>query len=802
MAGGLLALLLTTNCADAADEQSLDDAFVKRIQPIVDKHCLRCHRGDKAEAMLDLSQFRSTADIVKKHATWQEIRHRVAHSEMPPADEPQPTAAEKQSLVEWIDAFRKREAEQRAGDPGYVPVRRLNNSELNYTVRDLTGVDIQPAREFPVDPANEAGFDNSADSLTMTPALLTKSLAAARTVAEHMVLTPNGIRFAPHPVVTETDRDKYCVKRIVEFYKRQPTDLADYFFAAWKIKVAPQQYTLTSESRRLSAKYLKQIQALLSDKPVFTAEIESSEKSADRMGLGPLAVLRRKWLDLPTTIEEAPSAEEACRKMRDFVVDLRRRLEPEIEDFRVRGIHKGAQPFVLWKNDQYAAYRQRPFMPSIRKLSPGAESLAIADALSLPDDSSPDAGKRREQFESEVHKFCRIFPDAFYISERGRDYVGKPKAEQEKGRLLSAGFHSMMGYYRDDEPLMRLILDAAQQDQLDRLWQELDFVTSAPMRQYSGFVWFERTDSTTMRGEEFDFARAEDKSVTTPAMIERLAETYLAKADELGAGEEPRAAIETYFRRINSQIQWVEKTRLAAEPHHVNAMLGLAAKAFRRPLTESESAGLRSFYERLRSQDKLSHEEAMQDLLVSILMSPSFNFRVDLASRNEARSVMSDIDLASRLSYFLWSSMPDDELMSVATSGRLHEPEELRRQVERMLRDARIRGLATEFGGQWLDFRRFEQHNSVDRERFPSFDDQLRSSMFQEPVVFLEQMARRDRSVLDCIYADYQIIDETLASHYGVLKNEADRAEFHRQQQSMRMHPGVRYLPQSVVVDY
>ncbi len=93
-----------------------------------------------------------------------------------------------------------------------------------------------------------------------------------------------------------------------------------------------------------------------------------------------------------------------------------------------------------------------------------------------------------------------------------------------------------------------------------------------------GFVWFERTDSTTMRGEEFDFARAEDKSVTTPAMIERLAETYLAKADELGAGEEPRAAIETYFRRINSQIQWVEKTRLAAEPHHVNAMLGLAAR--------------------------------------------------------------------------------------------------------------------------------------------------------------------------------------------------------------------------------
>ena len=114
--------------------------------------------------------------------------------------------------------------------------RRLSNAEYNYTIRDLTGVDIRPTREFPVDPANTAGFDNSGESLTMSPALLNKYLQAAREVANHMVLTPDGFDFAPHPMLVETDREKYAIQRIVDFYERQPTDYADYFQAAWRFK--------------------------------------------------------------------------------------------------------------------------------------------------------------------------------------------------------------------------------------------------------------------------------------------------------------------------------------------------------------------------------------------------------------------------------------------------------------------------------------------------------------------------------------------------------------------------------------
>lgn len=766
----------------------LDAEFNHTIKPLLTKHCADCHRGKDAEAMLDFDQFPSTSQVAAAHQTWAELAARVAKHEMPPKESgTEFSGAERDKLVAWVNAFRKSEAAKHAGEPGHVPVRRLSNSELNYSVRDLTGVDIRPTREFPIDPANEAGFDNSAESLTMSPALLSKSLAAARYVAEHMVLTPDGVDFAPHPVVTETDRDKYCVKRIVEFYQRQRTDLADYMLAAWRIHRQPDQYTLENQTKDgLSSKYLSLVLSMLTDEQgevmpaaprpsttappavldpgsEFEAMLEELAPPKVPIGLGPLAVIRRLWLDLPERLTDEPAARLDCERLRDRIFELRGRLDPEIKDLIVRGIHRGAQPFVLWKNDQYASYRQRPYLDSLGKLAPGADSRAIHNALSVPDE-----GKAKEAYVREVERFCRLFPNAFYVSERGRDYVGVPKDKQEKGRLLSAGFHSMMGYYRDDEPLMKLMLTPQQCAELDRLWQELDFVTSAPMRQYTGFVWFERTDSTTMRGAEFDFARAEDKSVTTPVMIERLAATYLAKADELGADEISRAAIENFYRKINSQIQWVENARRLAEPHQVAAIIKLADRAYRRDLTTMERFELQSFYDQLRSRDGLPHEEALQDLLVAVLMAPQFNYRVDLASPAGTIAPLGDEALASRLSYFLWSSLPDSELRSLARSGKLHEPHVLQAQVKRMLADPRSRALAVEFGGQWLDFRRFEQHNSVDRERFPAFTDQLRSAMYEEPVRFLHDLMQHDGSLLDCLYADYVWVNSPLAAHYGL----------------------------------
>src|SRR5205085_11684637 len=121
-----------------------------------------------------------------------------------------------------------------------------------------------------------------------------------------------------------------------------------------------------------------------------------------------------------------------------------------------------------------------------------------------------------------------------------------------------------------------------------------------------------------------------------------------------------------------------------------------------------------------------------------------------------------------RLSYFLWSSLPDAELLAHAAKGDLHQPDVLKAQTRRLLRDPRVRGLATEFAGNWLDFRRFEEHNSVDRARFPAFTSELRQAMFEEPVRFFVDIAQRNRPVLDLLHGTDTFVNRPLAKHYGM----------------------------------
>src|SRR5207302_2451839 len=169
-----------------------------------------------------------------------------------------------------------------------------------------------------------------------------------------------------------------------------------------------------------------------------------------------------------------------------------------------------------------------------------------------------------------------------------------------------------------------------------------------------------------------------------------------------------------------------------------------------------------TFYHQLRRQDELGHEDALRDTLAVVLMSPHFCYRFDLAGPGTATQPLSDYALASRLSYFLWSSMPDAELLAHAAAGDLHRPEVLTAQARRMLRDPRVRRLATEFLGNWLDVRRFEEHNSVDRDRFPSFTLELRQAMFEEPVRYFVDVAQRDRPVLDLLHGKDTFVNRPL----------------------------------------
>ena len=738
----------------ANTDAQAQDAFETKVQPFLKEHCIECHSGTEPEGKLDLRELENRQSVSDRYTVWKEMERRVSNKNMPPKDAASiPSEQERQSFLIHSQSIRRKEAVRFAGDPGIVSMRRLSNAEYNNTLRDLTGTDLRPAREFPVDPANEAGFDNSGESLAMSPALLNKYLAAARIVSSHMVLTPTGIAFAPHPALTDTDRDKYCVQRIVDFYDKQPTDIADYLYAAWKARTDLAEgrnvpLERIAKLHQLSLRYLTMIVAILNDENKSMNEV------------GPLSEVRRRWLALPNDGDEVVQKE--CKLIRDFILEVRGHLEPNF-NMRLKGIHDGAQAFVLWKNRQSATHRQRFLPETLKAIDHAKLTSEIARVL-----ESPVEDDLLTHFQQDLDLFCKTFPDAFFVAERGRDYLGVPKEKQEKGRLLSAGFHSMMGYFRDDEPLCELILNDNERTELNQLWQELDFVTAAPIRQYQGFLWFERTDHNFLRDAEFDFARPENKDSLSAAKVEKLSEMYLAKAGRMNASSEHRQAIADFFANIDREIRWVEQTRVNSEPTHLEAIEHFAERAYRGSMPTNHRTVLKQYYLSLRQKENLSHEEAIQDLLVSVLMSPEFCYRGDLGLETSARRTLNEIELANRLSYFLWSTMPDERLLARAREGRLKDPVDLSGEIDRMLRDDRVRGLAIEFGSQWLDFRRFQEHNSVDRVRFPQFTDSLREAMYQEPIQFLVDLIQQNRSVLSCINASHTFVNAELSKHYGI----------------------------------
>src|SRR5579862_4697783 len=771
--------------ADASSD--LEHKFTDTVRPVLNRYCIGCHGGATPAAQLDLKAFSTMDSVVRDYPRWAQILERLSAKEMPPKGATQPPVETRQQLIDWIQAVRSNEAHRNAGDPGLVLARRLSNAEYNYTIRDLTGVDMRPTKEFPIDPANPAGFDNSGESLATSPALLKKYLQAAHDVADRMVLTEQGFSFAPYPMLVETDRDKYAIQNIIDFYERQPTDYAHYFEAAWRYKhraaLGKPNATLASAAAeaKLSPKYLPMVWGIIEEPP------EAAEKE-----IGPIAKLQAMWRALPEPTAAQPDALRAkCIEMRDFVVRIRKHTAMEFAAPKVKGLSPWSQPLLNWKYREFNSHRRDfdknalrmasgpppvvPEIPDYPKL--GQEAAPRAAALMLKaraDDLDlvvPDG--QRAAYEASFARFSSVFPDVFYVRERGRFF---PDDSEDKGRLLSAGYHNVMGYWRDDTPLIELILDDAGKKELDRLWNEFDFIADYTARTWVQY-FFNQSGEVEGKGRESGSVRPSDKEVSASPVIFGLRDAYLARAEK---SDNPIAmmAIREHFQWVNDELRWVERARTEAEPRQLDALMKFAARAYRRPLSNAEREDILAYYRELRAKNELTHEDAIRQSIVGILMSPDFCFRLDILDANAPRILktassvtgrpLSAYSLASRLSYFLWSSMPDQELLAHAAAGDLQKNDVLIAQVRRMLKDGRVRGLATEFGGNWLDFRQFETHNAVDRDRFPSFNNELREAMFQEPIRMIEDAFRNNRSALDLLYGNYTFVNPALAKHYGM----------------------------------
>ena len=235
-------------------------------------------------------------------------------------------------------------------------------------------------------------------------------------------------------------------------------------------------------------------------------------------------------------------------------------------------------------------------------------------------------------------------------------------------------------YYREDENLARLMLDPAEKAELDRMWSELHYLSQ--------------------------------DALTLVDALEQLIQYATQDAD-------PKVFI-PLREPFNERAQDYRQAFVESQPKHLAAVLKLATLAYRRPLTAAETAELGKLYADLRAEE-LPHDDAIRLLWARVLVVPAFLYRIEKPPAGTAPQPVNDWELASRLSYFLWSSLPDAELRELAAAGRLHQPDVLAGQLKRMLSDERTRRLASEFACQWLHVRDFEHLDEKSEQHFPTF---------------------------------------------------------------------------------
>ena len=289
---------------------------------------------------------------------------------------------------------------------------------------------------------------------------------------------------------------------------------------------------------------------------------------------------------------------------------------------------------------------------------------------------------------------------------------------------------SIFLYHREDEPLRRLLLDEPGRAELDRLWGELEFVS--------------------------------EQAFATPRMYEEIVQYY----------RNPNDGARIMFFYVQQQAEQVEQksealrvAKVTAETTHLEALLAFAARAWRRPLTANEISAILASY-RVDRADGVEHSLAFRAALTRILSSPWFIYRVEQPAGGLSWQPVSGVELSTRLSFFLWDSIPDEELR--AKSARLHEPATMEGQLRRMLKDSRIRGMAREFGTRWLGVWDFVTNHGRNLEKFPEFTPSLSRALAEEPVRFFEDHLMNDRPVADLIDDDAVVVNDVLARHYGI----------------------------------
>lgn len=784
----------------------------KAVEPVLKAKCYECHNADKTKGDVDLQSLATDPKFASEFTLWEDVKDTIVNGDMPPRKAKPLAENEKHVVVQWVESSVDQMAAASAGDPGPVTMRRLTNAEYDLTIRDLTGHEYGMAKEFQTDGGGGEGFANTGDVLFVNPQQLDKYLIAARKIADFATALPgSGIRFQAQrvglrgveQVKAQAEQALYVsYQRMAEKHlPKDDEDLreADYMLACWKHKHATQTGEMSLEKLAkdggLKLAFLQNWWTLLNG-------TEPKSRFLD--------LTRVPWRSLPAPDAAAPKAVPASvTSILNAIQEQRRswyrpakngwasvqRMQQDADGLRSYGIQtdlNGQSHVLLCIGDTGDGNKGDLALVSQMQVNAKGKNQSYveylrasvkADKEANAKNPSPDLQKRiaeRESILSQLGKHPAGKPiDGSTLAIAAPQVLRLPLPPEAKSFRASCKLDLSMPDAEAATIQWTLAVDKAPDVKsimpgVLTIWK---IQTEASRRTMGDFhvMKIAFPDEYVRRLEEV--ARNYQRRSAGPGV-------YYFSDDQLAAIISPQEKKE--LERMKKDWSFIGAWSLKPEQQKEwdQLILGhlhwFASRAWRRPLSDEEKNKLSALYAVGRTKE-LDRESAAREVIVRVLVSPHFLFKTETLPGTTVQPVAANKDhpldsweLASRLSYFLWASLPDETLRQAAADGSLSNPEVLRAQAVRMLKDARSDALGREFAGQWLDFNRFASHNEVDQKKFPEFTPELRAAMFQEVLTFFSHLIREDRNISDIVTADYTFLNARLAKHYSIPGVEGD----------------------------
>ena len=835
-ASSAITLLALTGLLQAAPDWN-------SLRPMLEEKCYDCHGGIKTKGGVDMKKLDKDPSVIAQYALWEKVKDVVENNEMPPEKEEPLKADEKKNLLAWISQSLEAVANANAGDPGPVTMRRLTNAEYDYSVRDLTRQPFSFAKEFTADGGGGEGFSNTGDVLFVSASQLDKYLGAARKIADRASVLPGtGIAFHEQRVglrgAVQFKEQAQQALYVWYQHKAEPhlpkddEDLreADYMLACWKWK----------HHEKTGAASLEQLAKEMKLSPAFLQNwwnlLNNTEPKSRFLDL-----TRLPWRELPGPDEANPKAvpaavmaslkENEAQRKSWYWKDKKggghvQRQQQDADGLRPYDISlglNGDKQVHLCIGDDGDGNKGDIALVSKLQLKIGKGLVGYTDfyrariktdrealtKLTAQPAPQPDPKAKPPVLNAEQLN-ARIAEAEAVLAKFGKHPLSKPVEPD----VLAVAAPQVVTLPIPEGAYMvratcRLDLDTADVDLASIQWK---FTAGKPYdvtKIMPGVltIWKLRTTASRVIMNDFNVMKTAFPD-EYERRLEELSKNYLRKNpsysvyyysdEQLGAVLTPKDQKDLQNMKLDwgylAPLKLNEKMGKEVDQLITGRLHEFATKAWRRPLVDEEKAKLSALYQAGIAKE-LDRESAAREAIVFTLVSPNFLFKAEtlpLASSAPATTpaspdhALSAWELASRLSYFLWSSVPDGQLRQAAADGSLLKPEVLAAQAKRMLADPKAEAMAKEFMGQWLAFDGFANHSGVDAAKFPEFTPELRRDLYKETVTFFTKLIREDRPLQDILTAEYTFLNERLAKYYGVpdVKGEEFRqvnvAAYHR----------------------